>query len=264
MIGQKTLKQTLVNLLKNDSFPRFVILVGETGSGRKTLVHEVFDCLITEYEIGIDGIRQMIAEAHRMSGVPSVYLIPDADTMSVQAKNALLKVTEEPPRNAYVIMTLSDLNNTLDTIKSRATVFQMEQYSPQEITQYSEEVYGENNDIYRDLCSTPGEVDLLYSFGAEDFYEYVRKVAQNISEVSLANALKISSQLAIKDNGGYDLGMFWKAFLKASMDMKDYQRIQPTTQSLSRLKKIKGINKQMLFDTWLFDIRSIDNGDSGT
>ena len=49
------------------------------------------------------------------------------------AKNALLKVVEEPPNNAYFIMTVQNIDNMLGTIKSRGTVIKMEPYTIQDL-----------------------------------------------------------------------------------------------------------------------------------
>ena len=65
-----------------------------------------------------------------------LYLIGDGDNLSNEAKNALLKITEEPPNDAYIIMCLESIGNTLETIKSRASVYNMDYYTTDEIMQY--------------------------------------------------------------------------------------------------------------------------------
>lgn len=219
MIGQENLKQFIQQQIENDTFPHFSIIVGEKGSGRKTLAHNIFAMIgsgvFVVEGISIDSVRNMIVEAHRLNGLTAVYLIPDADSMSVQAKNALLKVTEEPPKGAYFIMTLEDEYNTLDTIRSRGTVYRMERYTTKEIEDYAQQTYEDNQSLYYELCDTPGEVDVLYKTGIDDFYAYVELAVGNIQKVSLANALKMSNRIALKEDAeGYDLKLFWKAFMK--------------------------------------------------
>ena len=41
-----------------------------------------------------------------------IYLIQNADKMSLNAKNSLLKLVEEPPQQAYIIMELQQIENT--------------------------------------------------------------------------------------------------------------------------------------------------------
>lgn len=261
MIGQTNLLKRLESLAINNNFPRFCILVGDRGSGKKTLAHYVHlqyfkNTVLTNAGTSVEVIRQIIANSYRVT-IPTIYLLADADNMSVQAKNALLKVTEEPPNNAYFIMTLQDINNTLDTIKSRATIFYMEQYTPKEILEYTETTYKENNDIYGDLCATPGDVDLLHRVGAEDFYMYVEKVADNIATVNGANVFKIVDKIALKDElDKYDLKMFWKVFISICAKRNNWQLITVTSSAIRKLG-IKGINKQMLFDEWILEVRKV-------
>ncbi len=282
MIGQANLHSRIEQLIENHVFPRFSILVGPKGSGKKTLAHElerlfnnwrVISDHVNVYElpdVKIDTIREMIIQSYKQV-MTMLYIIPDADNMSNAAKNALLKVTEEPPNEAYFIMTLEDENNTLETIRSRGTVFYMDRYTPGEIASYFYEEYHANNgkpeeEIIRAICETPGDVDLLSNIDNKnyiaDFYDYVKLVVDNIAEVSLANAFKIPSKVALKEDAdGYDLRLFWKAFMKICLqDNVVYgikaEAVQITSKYLQKLR-VKGINRQMLIDCWLMEIREL-------
>ena len=271
MIGQKNLIGRIEHLIDNNNFPRFSIFVGPRGSGKKTLVLYIAKYMKISWahllDVKIDTIRDVIVQAYKVSS-PIIYLIPDADAMSNAAKNALLKVTEEPPNNAYFIMTLEDENNTLETIRSRGTVFHMDRYTPDEIEEYavdkainpytvSTEDEKEMLPIIRDLCETPGDVNILVKCGVQDFYDYVQLVVDNIAEVSLANAFKIPSKVALKDDAeGYDLRLFWKAFIKIAFDMGRYNGVYATSKYLQKLKT-KGINRSMLMDSWVLEIREL-------
>ena len=270
MIGQTHLQSSLNLLIANGTFPRFSIFVGPKGSGKKTVAqfirHKFRDALFADIGIGVDAIRDIISNVYKVTS-PIIYLIADADNMSNAAKNALLKVTEEPPNNAYFIMTLEDENNTLDTIRSRGTVFHMDRYTPDEIEEYARIAYLPkltHDPIITDLCETPGDVDILVKMGIQEFYDYVQLVVDNIAEVSLANVFKISSKIALKDDAeGYDLRLFWKAFYKVcgdrffvSLEQKYFEPMGVTNEHLQKLK-VKGINRQMLFDNWILEIRNL-------
>ena len=267
MIGQISFINNIDYLVSADKFPRFSIIVGQEGSGKKRMANYISSKLgfvSANYGIGVEDIRQMIVDAYKVS-MPMVYILPDADKMSPAAKNALLKVTEEPPQNAYFILTLTDLNNTLGTIKSRGTVFYMDPYKVSEISEYCVSKYTVNEDdltIICDLCETPGEVDKIVNMGTQEFYSYVAKVVDNIATVSGSNSFKIAAKIRFKDSDEdkYDIKLFWKAFMNICAyrlreePLRYAMGIKITSKYLQELR-ITGINKQSTFDCWLLDIR---------
>lgn len=263
MIGQKSLIAHCKNLIKNDALQHFCIFTGTQGSGRKTLMKQLaseMQILSTVVDISVASIREVIENAYKNVN-PVIYIIPDADGMSVQAKNALLKVTEEPPNKAYFFMSLEDINNTLPTIKSRATIYRMENYSREELEEYAQQTFQDTHEIYMRLCDTPGEINILHRMNALDFYDYVEKVVNNIAGVSGSNVFKIADKIALKDDDTkYDLKLFFKAFMtvcieRMTQEPMEYSKgVAITSQYLQELG-IRGVNKQMLFDAWILDIR---------
>ena len=279
MIGQKNLLKQIEWQINAGCFPRFSIIVGDRGSEKNLIASYISSTMFAMHislpDVKIDTIRYAIEQAYKVhQQQPTVYVIEDADDMSVQAKNALLKVTEEPPNNVYFIMTLEDANNTLDTIRSRATIFQMEGYKPDEIIDYALPIFGANlmDDAITkkviDLCDTPGDVDLLYRMGIVEFYPYVEKVVDNIATASGANVFKIADKIALKDEPDkYDLKLFWKAFasicLRIGQQRGDaaklvkYCNAYTITSKIIQKLRIKGVNKQMLFDEWILEVRKV-------
>ena len=177
----------------------------------------------------------------------------------------MLKVTEEPPNNAYFILTLEDESHALGTINSRAQMYKMKLYSPEVIHEYAKSVgitSLEETEIVLDICETPGEVNLLQHTGIIALYDYVAKVIDNIALVSGSNAFKIADKLALKDEADkYDLKLFWKAFMKVCSDrlrtendVKYAYAIKVTSKYMQQLN-ITGLNKQSTVDLWILDIR---------
>lgn len=271
MIGQASLLNNIDKQIQEGTFPRFVIIEGAKGSGKKLIVDyieekieehigEKITCI--EFGLSVASVRDAIHMAYKTTST-AVFSFPDADSMTGNAKNALLKVTEEPPNHVYFVMTLEDTLNTLETIRSRGTIFKMERYTPSQLIEYAKCKNKEEEDIIIKLCETPGEVDLLKSIGTSDFYSYVEKVFYNIAEVSGANAFKIADKIALTNEEGYDLKLFWKAFvevcadkLKEEKDDSLSEMIKITSRYLQDLR-INGINKKALFDLWILDIRGV-------
>ena len=263
MIGQKNLINK-INSISIDKFPRFIVLVGDKGSGKTTLSHLIADNLKAEFALSgikVDEIREVINTAYTVRD-KVVYCIKDADTMRNEAKNAMLKITEEPPKNAYFIMTVQDDSSLLDTIKSRAFVLYMEPYTIDDLKEYYFANYtpaDSDVDTVCDIASTPYEIDKLIEYGG-DFIEYVSLVVDNIADVEPANAFKSSEKLALKNDEGYDLKLFFKVFCKICLDriltdLGHYSGgVVVTTEYINKCGKL-GVNKQQLYDSWVLSIR---------
>ena len=54
-----------------------------------------------------------------------IYIIADADMMSVEAQNALLKTIEEPPEYAVIMLLTENAETLLPTIRSRCVMMKM-------------------------------------------------------------------------------------------------------------------------------------------
>lgn len=269
MIGQENLLATIDKHIQEGTFPRFAIIVGPEGSGKRLVVKHIQEQMsnveLLEFGTSANDVRDAIKMSYKTTK-KALYFFPDSDSMSATAKNALLKVTEEPPNNVYFIMTLESEHNTLDTILSRGTLYQMEPYANLDIAQYAVDTdkitTEEELNIVRDVCSTPGDVNVLLDTGIQNFYNYVEKVVDNIAEVSGANSFKIADKIALKDNAeGYNLKLFWQIFMRVCLNRWDGSKekryvdaIEVTLHSLKELN-IKGINKSGLFDLWILDVR---------
>lgn len=288
MIGQNKVLEKIDNLIEK-GFPRFLIITGPKGQGKKELAKYIMckldnyykdkladkgGCYMIQVGTKIDEIREMIQMAYKQSE-PIIYLIADADKMSIGAKNSLLKVIEEPPNNAYFILTLEQIENTLPTIKSRCTELKMEEYSIDEI---EEMIYKINPNtskieecIIEEVAFNYYEIQLLFSYGVEEFYDYVKKVFDHIYKVQSANAFKLSEKLALKnEEDKYNVELFLRTYRNLCMDeLLNYAELQDTldfeiyskcineTSNILRQLSINGINKASLIDMWILNIRRI-------
>ena len=276
MIGQKRLKEELNHIWNEGGLPRFMIIAGMKGQGKKTFAKEIAKSLsynIAEIDTKIDSIRSMIETAYSQTS-PIIYLITDADDMSLGAKNSLLKVIEEPPQQAYFIMTLEQTEDMLDTIKSRAYILKMQDYSLEEKQEMIKELLPnatqEENQILNKLDNYY-QIQKVISYGAKEFADYAAKVFVNIYKVQSANSFKLAEKLDLKNDGnGYDLELFWYMFMNIAIgylfdscdsntwDIADkLDKTLYITSKYTQQLAIKGINRQMLLDMWILDIRKV-------
>jgi DNA polymerase-3 subunit delta' len=87
--------------------------------------------------IPIDDIREMIrlSSSYSFEGGNRVVLISNAEDMTVQAQNCLLKILEEPPENTYFILTSGHPEQLLVTIRSRCRFLKMKPWDEDQIIQ---------------------------------------------------------------------------------------------------------------------------------
>ena len=106
----------------SNNHPDFMIIDSEDGKSIK---------------IGqIRSMQEQISEKPIVSE-KKVYIINNADLMTVEAQNCLLKTLEEPPEYAIIILVLSNENRLLNTIKSRCTKINFRKLSNEELLQYA-------------------------------------------------------------------------------------------------------------------------------
>lgn len=269
MIGQVSLQEKIIGQIERNKFPRFSILIGESGSGKKQLakvISEQLKCAISFVDTKVETIREVIESAYSVEE-PIIYVIADCDNMSSSSANALLKVTEEPPKNAYFILTCENEENLLQTIRSRGVTYMLEPYTYEDkldFLAWEKQLNEEEETFVLEVASNIGEIQKLLALDIPAFKNYVILVIDNIAEVSGSNAFKIGDKIALKDEADkYNLKLFWKAFnaicvdrmVKADDPLR-YARAIAITGDYSQQLVIRGINKQMLFDNWMLAIRS--------
>jgi DNA polymerase-3 subunit delta' len=83
------------------------------------------ETLAEQKELRIDTIRSITREAglKPFEAKCKVFIINDADSMTTQAANSLLRTLEEPPPHVILLLTASDTRLLLPTIVSRCQVF---------------------------------------------------------------------------------------------------------------------------------------------
>lgn len=145
-------------VLRSGRLPHALLFEGVPGSGKRAMAcelaklffcknkqpEEVFACgvcsacrrvdqnshpdfMIVEPDEGasvikIEEIRLLIERINYkpLQAPCKVFLIDGAERMNETAQNALLKTLEEPPGNAYIVLTTSSPEELLDTIRSRS------------------------------------------------------------------------------------------------------------------------------------------------
>ena len=104
--------------------------------------------------IGVDDVRgQIVNDVYTKpySSKWKIYIINDAEKMTVQAQNALLKTLEEPPQYVVIILLTSNASMILPTIISRSVVLNMRPVEDKVVRKYLMEMV-HVPDYQADIC----------------------------------------------------------------------------------------------------------------
>ena len=283
IVGQKSLLKTLDEQIADGRYPRFSIMCGYDGYGKKTIASYITEKLkynIVFFESKIDDVRRCIEMAYNYPQ-PIFYVIKDAQEMSVSAKNSMLKLVEEPPENAYVILLCSSKEFLLETILSRGVLYQLSDYTEQELTEFIQLNFPSYTNAQirtvLDVCRSPGEIISCSSVNLEELVSDCVNIVENLPRASLGNILKITKTVRTKDSEDNQDGYPFVPFLnslqnqlykkiyddKTTLELKNrYLSFMNLICSVRRGSFNKSMNKAMLFDSILVGAYNIWN--SGT
>lgn len=257
--------------------PNFMIIEGEQGSGRKTLIRYIAEQFGADsILIGnkVSEIREVVEDNSALFN-DRIYII-EGDTMSNGAKSSLLKITEEPPNRCHIALIVTSTQRALPTLTSRATVLSLWPYSLEDkITYLRSKISLTDERLYADyarMVSTLGEFQPLLDFGIEDVYTKVWSLYDSIWEVSDSNALNISSWMKLKKNDTddkMDALMFLKALynigswitVKESKDMsweeshRHYNLLTQISKAVNLLKSTSA-STEIIVNKWIRSVKS--------
>lgn len=142
--------------------------------------------------IKIEQIRDLQARILEkpISSNKKVYIIDDADTMTEESQNCLLKTLEEPPEYAMIILIASNENRMLQTIKSRCVIIRFEDLTNEEISQI---LHTNDQDIIRLCEGSVAKADTISE--KREMFAQLKNIADHLSKNSLIDVLNNSDLL---------------------------------------------------------------------
>lgn len=276
IIGQKKLIQKIDRLVETDNLPRYIIIQGPTGSGKHLIADYIsrkLNALLVPSDISVDAVRDVIDISYELTE-PTVYLWADVQKMSLAAKNAVLKVTEEPPQEAYFIMTVDSTSNILNTLVSRGYVLDILPYTIDDLLEFANYKYPDMKDktknLIVDLSNNIGDVIKLANMDIERLNTIVDMLCNNIGKVNLANELKIPTFLKFKtdekDDDKIDPVVFMKSvmirfseYMIESYNMFYADLINLTSKYMADMNS-KSLNRAAVVDNWILQMHLMANG----
>jgi replication-associated recombination protein RarA len=129
-------------------------------SAEKVLEHARIFTLTGTEPIGINDIRHL---QHHLALKPAdkahatrVVFIENAERMTTESQNALLKSIEEPPADTYMILTTTSVNQLLPTIMSRVQVLTVTKPEKAQVTEHFKTMGQSSADIERAFMISGG------------------------------------------------------------------------------------------------------------
>ena len=181
IIGNDKIKLELTNSIKLNKILHSYMFIGNEGLGKNMMAKEFAKMILCENynverkdacnscksciefdsqnnpdyiyiepdgrTIKIEQIRFMQNKVIEkpVTSTRKVYVINDADLMTREAQNCLLKTLEEPPEYITIILVVHSEGKMLNTIKSRCMKLQFNKIKDEELQKYMQQEYGINN-----------------------------------------------------------------------------------------------------------------------
>ncbi len=232
IIGNEETKKILNRALKNNKVLHSYMFVGEQGIGKRLIANQFAKMILCEEfndvecdkckscvefnggnnpdytfiepdgrAIKIEQIREMQTKVYEkpVNSNKKVYVINDADLMTKEAQNCLLKTLEEPPEYIVIILIVSNENKVLTTIKSRCMKMYFEKINDDEIKKYLIEecnIQNVSSNILR-LCDGSIGKCMVIKERLDDYME-LESIFGGISNVSITKLVN-SSELLYKN-----------------------------------------------------------------
>ena len=122
--------------------------------------------------ISVDDIKELIDFSYLSSAEADkkVFVLFDFSKATQQAQNKLLKILEEPPKNVYIILCVSNINNVLRTIVSRCNRYQLHKLEKQEMLSCIDFKNFNQNEIDEILDLAQGSLEKALKYSANTLF----------------------------------------------------------------------------------------------
>jgi len=220
--GQRFAKKYLSNSIKSNMISHAYMFEGPSGVGKNTMARELAATLLDmenlfnspDYiEITPDGNSIKIAQIRKLQSdilvkpykSYKIYVIDEAQKMTVEAQNALLKTLEEPPKYAIIILITNNKESLLDTIKSRCEIIKFTPIPLVEVADYLTQTGVDKNRASLLANFSRGSMQKAIELSeSEDFHimrDEVQKYVETFLTGSMLDIMDIQSSIEkYKDN----------------------------------------------------------------
>ncbi len=235
ILGHEQIKEYFKNALERHQVSHAYILTGEAGMGRKTLANAFAmalqcengqskacgachscrqfvssnhpDVIYVRHEkpasIGVKEVREQIVgdvDIKPYSSPYKIYIVDQAELLTPEAQNALLKTIEEPPEYVVLFLLATNSEAFLPTVLSRCTVIKLKPLYDKVIKTYLKE-HEKVSDHQADICTAFARGNLgkaIALASSEEFallQEVVLKLLEHVQDMSVAQMFGILKEI---------------------------------------------------------------------
>lgn len=288
IVGQKQLKEQMMNSIEQGKISHAYLLYGENRAG-KEFVADIFaqalqceesgvepcgvchscrlaaahmhpDILYVLHDkpgsIGVDDIRYRINDTVQIKpyqGKYKIYIVPEADLMTPQAQNALLKTIEEPPAYVVIILLTSDKDKMLPTIHSRCVPMDLRPVSDGEMRKYLMETL-KVPDYRAEMCIAfaRGNVGRAKALASSEDFDKIRhsvlSLLKNVQDMLVVDIVEILDQFS-KNEYAFDMNDYLDIMAVWYRDVLLFKATHDVNQLVFR-EELKSIQKDATIFTY--------------
>lgn len=287
IIGNEQIQEELMKAVQNDTISHSYMFIGNEGIGKQQIAKQFAKMILcTENDkdsnkcksciefdsnnnpdfiyiepdgnnIKIEQIRQMQSKVIEKPIISNkkVYIINDAQNMTVEAQNCLLKTLEEPPEYITIILIASNENNLLSTIKSRCTIIHFDKIENKELKEYATNVIGISNVNENIINIFQGSIGKAIRLKDKlDIYENIENIIKNMDNKNIIDILNGSEILYKSKDEIEEILEYINVILlnQSKQNIKYVKCIDIVEDTKKRLKS--NSNYDMCIDNMLFNI----------
>lgn len=243
ILGNEMVKDHFKKAIANHKISHAYILTGEAGMGRKSIANAFAMTLLCEKggsepcmschsckqvmsgnhpdliyvthekpgSIGVDDVREQINYTIMIrpySSYYKIYIVDEAEKMTVQAQNALLKTIEEPPSYAVIILITTNQEAFLPTILSRCVQMKLKPLKDFTIKSYlTQNLHIPEKDA--DICAAFARGNLgkaIHLSSSDEFRELFQKVMVLVKNVGTMDISMLLDCIREMKEQNFDIG----------------------------------------------------------
>jgi hypothetical protein len=242
--------------------PHALVIFGSEGSGKLAIALQLSRQLLNlmstadvmaypyltvvkpaddKHSLGIEAIRELqhlAALKLPNSSILRLIIIPDSQMLTSEAQNALLKLLEEPPANTHFILTATDEQGLLPTIRSRTQRLTLQQPSKTQLEQFYEGAGYETAGIQRAYLMSGGLPGLMHAILANQHHPLIQaaQTARQLLQSSQFERLCAVDALCKHKDEALQMLVILRHMAQAAIDQTAHAHLEPEA-STKRLKQ---------------------------